>query len=150
MKPLSITALQDHQHDAAARLLTQAFNVPASANKKELTETHGGLTHVFAAARDGQLVGLVRCHKFDNHLSVSLLAVDKAEQRQGIGGHLMRHAEEFMQSHWMDGKKTYISLEDETRRENPASRFYERLGYQEWAGMTGSAGQPLMYKWLKP
>ena len=150
MKPLSITPLQDHQHDAAAQLLCEAFNVPASANKQELTQMHGGLTQVFAAARDGQLVGLVRCHKFDSHLSVSLLAVDKTEQRQGIGQHLMRHAEEFMQRHWMDGKKTYISLEDETRRENPASRFYERLGYEEWAGMTGSAGQPLMYKWLKP
>src|SRR6218665_1974653 len=133
MKSLSISPLQDHQHDAAARLLCDAFNIPASANKQELTEMHGGLTQVFAAARDGQLIGLVRCHKFDSHLSVSLLAVDKTEQRQGIGQHLMRHAEEFMQSHWMDGKETYISREDKPRRENSASRFYERLGDQEWA-----------------
>lgn len=148
--PLLIEPIKDHQLEAAAHLLCEAFNVPAARNRQELKEQHGGLTQIFAAARDGQLLGLVRCHKFMNSLSVSLLAVDKSARGAGIGQELMRHAEDFMQREWLDGKQAYISLEDETRRDNPASRFYERLGYQEWPGMTGSAGQPLMYKWLKP
>lgn len=148
--PLRIEPIRDGQLEAAAQLLTQAFNVPAARNRQELTETHGGLTEIFTAARDGKLVGLVRCHKFENNMSISLLAVDKTEQGQGIGQQLMHHAEDFMRRTWLGDKKTYISLEDETRAHNPASRFYERLGYQEWPGMTGSAGQPLMYKWLKP
>lgn len=147
---LHIAPLADNQHEAAAHLLTQAFNVPAARNRQELTEHHGGLTQIFAAARDGKLVGIVRCHKFTNSLSISLLAVDTAERGQGTGQKLMQHAEDFMQREWLDGKKAYISLEDETRRDNPGSRFYERLGYEEWPGMTGSAGLPLMYKWLKP
>jgi ribosomal protein S18 acetylase RimI-like enzyme len=148
--PLRIEPLADGQYEAAAHLLTQAFNIPAARNRSELSETHGGLSQIFAAARDGKVIGIVRCHKFDNNFSVSLLAVDKAERGKGLGQHLMQHAEDFMRREWLDGKKTYISLEDETRRDNPGSRFYERLGYEEWPGMTGSSGQPLMYKWLNP
>lgn len=150
MKPFDIIPLPESQHQAAALLLKQAFNVPAARNRQELRETHGGLAQIFAAARDGKLLGIVRCHKFDGNLSVSLLAVDKSARNQGIGRALMEHAESFMKAHWLNGEKAYISLEDETRRDNPASQFYERLGYKVWEGQTGNAGCPLMYKWLKP
>ncbi|MDY0009392.1 MAG: GNAT family N-acetyltransferase [Bdellovibrionales bacterium] len=147
---IRIAPLEESQFPATAKLLSSAFNIPAARNRQELENTYGGLTKIFAAARDGALLGVIRCHKFDNHLSISLLAVDDGARKQGIGSHLVRHAEDFMQREWMENKETYISLEDATQRDNPASQFYERLGYTPWAGMTGNDGLPMMYKWLKP
>jgi GNAT superfamily N-acetyltransferase len=137
----------------ATRILSKAFNLPAARIqadlKKSLSDSFNQAT--FMATIKDELVGTVRCHRAaDNpdYFSVSLLAVDPAHRKKGIGYQLMRHAEDFLKTQWMQGAQHYVSLEDSTGHSIPAGRFYEGLGYTKWDDNKGADGDPLYYKWL--
>ncbi|MBI1214887.1 MAG: GNAT family N-acetyltransferase [Alphaproteobacteria bacterium] len=148
----AIVPFDSGQIPAAAKILSKAFNLSArrvTRDLKALTDSFNQAT--FMATVDGRLVGTVRCHRSDknpDYFSVSLLAVDPAHRKKGIGHMLMRHAEDFLKKEWMKGAQHYVSLEDSTKHNNPKSRFYEGMGYTQWGDRKGADGDPIFYKWL--
>lgn len=135
---LKITFLQAVQKEQAVNLLSKAFNMTArealsSLDAKYANDNVEPIT--FAASIEGQVMGVVKCVYYrPDYASVYLLAVESSHREQGIGHALMAHAETFIGQEWMKGKPGVIGLVDETKKENPSSTFYEKMGYEPEKG----------------
>lgn len=151
MLPLIIRPMTEKDIPATARVLADAFNSSAAFTEKQLAEPprKGQLIQAFVATRGDHILGMSLCQRTGKGLSIDLLAVNKEHRKQGLGAKLMRHTEKFMQRQWLDGEEAHVLIEDLTKRYNNMSRYYEKMGYQEWFGM-GETGMPLLYKTLKP
>ena len=114
------------------RLINQAFEVEAFfavGDRTSDAQVHAKLdvgVFFLAEVRD-RLVGCVHVERRDGGRSyISMLAVDPARQRAGIGRQLMRVAEQYcLQAHCTEVLITVINL----RTELPP--FYRSLGYTE-------------------
>lgn len=151
MAPLILRPMTDKDIPAAAQVLAAAFNSSAAHTERQLASPpgQGRLMQAFVATRRDRVIGVSICERNGRALSIELLAVEENHRKQGIGEKLMRHTEKFMQRHWLDGKATDVVIEDITKRGNNMSRYYEKMGYKEWLGLSES-GMPLLYKTLKP
>lgn len=155
MDPIYIRSMNEQDIPGAAKVLARAFNSSALHSEQQLAEipTKGNLCKAFVASRSDKVIGVVICENKGSPqnpaLTIELLAVDNDHRHKGVGGGLMRHAERFIQRHWLNGKPADVLIEDLTKRGNPMSRYYEKMGYQEWLGHSDN-GMPLLYKTLKP
>lgn len=156
MDPIYIRSMNEQDIPGAALVMAKAFNTSALHSEQQLAEisAKGKLCKAFVATRADKVIGLAICERKGNTpqnpgLTIELLAVDKDQRSKGIGGGLMRHTERFIQHQWLDGKPADVLIEDLTKRGNPMSRYYEKMGYQEWFGRSDN-DMPLLYKTLKP
>lgn len=157
MDPIYIRSMTEQDIPAAARVLATAFNSSAMHTEQQLATipAKGNLCKAFVATRSDKVIGVVICerksvpHSNTHSLSIELLAVDKDHRAKGVGAGLMRHTERFIQRNWLDGKPADVLIEDLTKRGNNMSRYYEKMGYQEWFGISEN-NMPILYKTLKP
>jgi ribosomal protein S18 acetylase RimI-like enzyme len=75
--------------------------------------------------RDGRIVGLIETVADGDFLLIENIAVDPAEQRQGLGGRLLHVAETLAREAGLDGLRLYTN-----RRFTANIRFYERHGFR--------------------
>ena len=102
---------------------------------------------VFSAVRDEKVIGAITCHFVDESFAmIGRLAVDPSYRGQGTGNLLVKQAELFMGSVWMHGQPGKIGLLDETKKRNPASQFYEHMGYAPGDQMAGQPDEPFLVK----
>jgi ribosomal protein S18 acetylase RimI-like enzyme len=143
-----VEELAPDDQEAAADLwqavdLTRPWNDAAA----DFARALGGPTSTVLGIRRGaRLAGTVMVGHDGHRGWVYYLAVDPAQQRQGLGTHLMAAAEDWLRAHGA------VKLQLMVRHSNQAtSAFYERLGYDDaevsvlarWlAGPPGSPRSP--------
>ena len=136
---LKIAQLDKTEAPQAVKLLCTAFNEAAAFVEKEIAESFVHKSHrpvTFAASVDGKVVGVVRCRLYyamrpgdDPIYGLYSLGVDPAFRQQGIGHGLMQHVESYVSKRLAPGQRAMLLLGDKTKKENPASTFYEDMGY---------------------
>lgn len=158
-KPLKIKFLEAAQGPEAVSLLRQAFNL-SERNARNFVDAvltgnrFRGRKIAFGATLNGKLVGVVACEHLiganDTGAEIMDLAVDEDYRGRGIGPQLMDKAETYIAREWLKGRFGQVRLHDATKRDNPHSQFYEKLGYEidNNPGRYQSAEQPLMVKAL--
>ena len=148
---LKIAFLEVAQKKQAISLLSKAFNaaVDDMTSGFDTEHTNDNIAPVtFTASIGDKVVGVIRCAYYDPaYAGLFCLAVEPTYRQQGIGHALMNYAEDYISTEWMRGNPGIISLWDETKRKNPSSTYYEKMGYQ----MTpyeerNEDGLPCLYK----
>ena len=85
----------------------------------------------YVLLEDGVPKGILRYNLFwDNTPMCTMLYIDPAHQRQGLGTLLMRFWEEDMKS------RGYGMLLTSTQVDESAQHFYRKLGYKDCGGLT--------------
>jgi ribosomal protein S18 acetylase RimI-like enzyme len=134
---LKITALDKTQVHAATKILSAAFNEKAARVQKEVVRSFSDDPErpvTFAASINDQVVGVIRYVDYsadvgEPYYSLFCLAVDPAFRNTGIGHALMEYTENYLRERLTADQQATISLIDATKKENPASVFYEKMGY---------------------
>ncbi|HTK84450.1 MAG TPA: GNAT family N-acetyltransferase [Patescibacteria group bacterium] len=158
-KPLKIKFLEAAQGPEAVKLLRQAFRL-SERNARNFMDAvlagnrFRGRKIAFGATLNGKLVGMVACERLicanDNSAEIMDLAVDEDYRGRGIGPQLMDKAETYIAREWLKGRFGSVRLKDATKRDNPHSQFYEKLGYEidNNPGRLPCGNEPLMVKAL--
>jgi len=146
-----ISFLQAAQKEQAANVLSRAFNMAVSEGMSDLDLKYANDNNIdpvtFTASIGDTVVGVIRCaYQMPDYSSLFCLAVDPSYRQQGIGHALTQYAENYISREWMQGKPGIISLIDETKKENPSSMFYEKMGYEPVADEPLHDGCPVLYK----
>ena len=90
---------------------------------------------VDVAERDGRLVGLVETIPGDGHLLIENIAISPEAQGQGLGDHLLAHAEVLARSRGFNETRLYTNV---MFTSNIA--FYAKRGYAEFMRETFPGG----------
>jgi ribosomal protein S18 acetylase RimI-like enzyme len=85
-----------------------------------------GSGHAWVAEHDDRIVGLLVLEPADDHLLLENVAVAPQAQGRGIGGRLLRLAEDLARAHGLREVRLYTN---EAMTENLA--YYPRHGYRE-------------------
>jgi ribosomal protein S18 acetylase RimI-like enzyme len=84
---------------------------------------------------DGNLSALIEMKPASDHLLIVNIAVRPDQQRRGLGGGLMSHAEEFARSLGLDEIRLYTNV-----RMVSNQAFYGRRGYREFRRAENAPG----------
>jgi len=122
--PVSIQPLSDEDLEAAAIILSSAFQ--RSGNWISELRFNRGLQPdgYFGAYQNGVLVGMVGSTIYSTFAHVGLMGVHHEYQRRGFGLALMQHL-----LTWLSGKNVPLVLLDASERGQP---LYEKLGFRAY------------------
>lgn len=153
---LKILPLKASDQYDAARLLSNIFNVSSATAQTDVADgfqQDDPLHPVMLVIKaKGDIIGTVECFREGGSeesscYGITKLAVDTEYRHQGIGTMLMAAAEEFISVKWLKGKEGEVSLYDGTKEHNPASLYYEGMGYTPWdPACFDSDGAPALSK----
>ena len=135
--------------------MTSVFNKKSCQVKKYLAQSFSDIAHrprTFVAKTHGAVIGVVQCHMYPkdkSYFAIACLAVAPAHRKQGVGRALMQHTEKYISKSLLKGKAGAVLLVDETKENNPASIFYENLGYLPEPEPRHVDGLPILIKRLK-
>jgi GNAT superfamily N-acetyltransferase len=146
---VSIRIARVSDADGVARLTSQlGYDVPVPAVQARLASILPRSDQRFLVAEDnGDSVGwlhalIIECLETDRFVMIAGLVVDGSHRRRGIGGLLMRQAEE-----WADEQRCRIVRLWSSAGRAAAHRFYEGIGYiniktqYSFAKVLGPAGK---------
>jgi ribosomal protein S18 acetylase RimI-like enzyme len=149
---IAIDFLRKEEFEEAVSLSCRAFDDSYDAPaREELTwgpPPHKDATATFAARIGGCLAGIIQTLQNPVHFdvySISWVAVDPAQQGKGIGGALVRYAEDYIARIMLEGRPGTILIVDDTRLKNPHLNYYGRLGYADGPLLT-HRGMQVMVK----
>lgn len=149
---IGISRLRDWHMKETTALLRRTFNISAQDVRKSMRRAADEMAPpaVFVATINGRVVGTVQCHYYEPGFSaVAWLAVDEACRKNGIGHLLMQQAEFDIAHAALPRRDAAVLLKDGTKKNNPASRFYENMGYVHEAPGVMHDGLPILTKRLK-
>lgn len=133
---IKIISYESSQKEAVATVLAAAFGDSVRYYRDYLADPPNLPTNrsaAYVACEGEKPVGYIRCLlNSADEASISRLAVADQFRKHGTGQALVEKAEDLMAREWLRGEPGRVVLLDYTRYTNPFSRFYARLGYEEY------------------
>ncbi len=153
----AIKELKKPEFEATRRLLCAIFNHYAAAVEKDIVNSLQEPSKIvtFVASAGTHIIGATQCHLLPNYkkagrgYGLAWLGVAFAHRGQGIAHALVRHVEKYSLRD-LGTKAGFVMLGDGTKRQNPASVFYEEMGYttnHPWRHKS-TDGDPILVKYL--